>query len=202
MTLDFVRVETFKYPNQIRYFYPSALIEETSEHLTTFMGAGVPYWNGKLNQLFRSDGHSLSVVFFNRDYNVSIGWDADWNFKHMYINVALPGQWDGRVCSYVDLDLDLIWFVPQSKRVLSGELTPALIELDRDEYEERKVALSYPAEIQQRTEQGLLDATEAIESGVFPFQIDYWLNWRPGPEALALAKLPDKAALWHLEKGL
>jgi protein associated with RNAse G/E len=192
-----IKVETFKYPDIVRYFFPAIVVEEQPNYLLTYFPSGTPIWNGKTGVLMRAGDPALSVMFSDRDYNAFVSWDADGRFKYYYVNIAFPAEWDNEWCKYVDLDLDLLWLPHDSKRVLSGENEPGIIELDRDEYEERKVTMGYSPALQERIEAAALQARQDIEAGVFPFDGNM-PTWKPLAEYLALSELPDSAAMWHL----
>ncbi len=200
MSLKIARLETFKYPNVVRYFYPTVVVSDQPECLQLFHPAGAPLWNGNLGQTARAYAHSYSLLYPDQDYNISIWWNDKWSFNSYYINMALPMHWDGELCSYVDLDLDVLWLTDRSTRVLEGIRTPGVYELDRDEYEERKVKYNYPPEIMARSEASLQKVLGLIERRVFPFD-DSLLDWRPTPEMLELANLPDSATEWHLSNN-
>ena len=199
MTVKIARLESFKYPDAPRYFHPTAIAEDTPEHLMLFHPIGTPFWNGKLNTLMRSPSHAITLLFPDKDFNVAMSWDENWVFRSYYVNMALPMQWDGELCSYIDLDLDVLWTIEQSKRVLEGTETPTVHILDRDEYEERKVLYNYPTEIMERSEASLVEVLRLIEARLYPFDHSL-LSWRPTDEMLELRNLPDSATLWHLEQ--
>lgn len=197
MAVKLVKLESFKYPATVRYFQPVAVVSDTSLYLLLFQPAGGPTWHGANNHVFRGSMNNLAVLYPDRDYNVVLFWNADWTFSSYYVNMALPMQWDGELCRYVDLDLDVLYVTKNSRRLPGNYEKPGVYVLDRDEYEERKVLYNYPPEIMERSEAALLEVLRQVESRAFPFD-DSLLDWRPDPEMLSLSGLPDTAASWHL----
>ena len=197
MTFKLVKLETFKYPDAVRYFLPVGVVSESPQYLTLFHPAGAPTWNGTHQNIFRGHNHSLAVLTPGWHYNVVLFWNADWTFSCYYINIALPMQWDGELCSYVDLDLDVLLITKDCHRRESLYTEPGVYVLDRDEYEERKVLYNYPAEIMELAETALTEVLQQVEKRAYPFD-DSLVGWRPDPEMIKLAELPDSAAAWHL----
>jgi protein associated with RNAse G/E len=197
VSFKLVKLESFKYPDTPRYFQPGAVVSEMPDHLTIFHPAGAPSWGWSSKRVNRLTHHCLSVLFPDRDYNIVLFWNSDWTFSSYYVNVALPVKWDGEICSYVDLDLDVLYIIQASRRRPGDYSAPGVYVLDRDEYEERKVLLNYPPEIMERSEKALVEVLRQIEIGAFPFDHSL-LDWRPDPALLRLADLPDSAAAWHL----
>lgn len=193
-------METFKYPYELRYFLPQAVIRDEPDYLMLFHPAGSPVWSGKTQQIHRGNNNALDILYPDRDYNVVVFWRANWAFADYYVNIALPMEWDGEVCRYLDLDLDVLLVTEKSARVLEGVVEPGVYELDRDEYDERRVALNYPVALMERTERALQTVMAHIKERSFPFD-DSLLDWRPPAELAFLADLPDSAAMWHLEDG-
>lgn len=197
MALQLARIESFKYPDTVRYFQPAAIVSDTPGYLMLFTPVGAPIWNGNHHRVYRGDMSMLSILYPDRNYNVVLFWNADWTFSSYYVNIALPMQWDGELCSFVDLDLDVLLVTEDSRRIPGNYDKPDVYVLDRNEYEERKVLYNYPPEIMERSEAALLEVLRQIESRAFPFD-DSLLDWRPDPDMLSLGELPDDAATWHL----
>ena len=196
MPFKLVRLETFKYPAIERYFLPTALVSDTAEHLLLYHPAGGPTWQGSTARVFRSTMHSMAVLSPGKDYNTVLFWNPDWTFSSYYVNVALPVEWDGELCSYIDLDLDVLYVTENSRREPDDYAVPGVYELDRDEFDEHKVVNAYPQEIIDRAEAALVEVQQLIARKEFPFD-DSLLSWRPDPAMLSLAELPDSGATWH-----
>lgn len=194
-----VPVETYKYPNLPRYYFPAQVVTDIPDILTLFCPVGAPFWSGKDNQLHVHRHHTFSLLYPDRDYNVVLFWNADWGFRGYYVNVALPMQWDGQMCSYIDLDLDVQFLTEESVVARGGQMAAGVYVLDRDEYEERKIAYNYPVEIMERSEAALQEILRQIEIKAFPFD-DSLVGWRPDAELGDLTGLLDKYGKWHFPK--
>jgi uncharacterized protein len=82
----------------------------------------------------------------------------DQKLKNFYCNVNQPPQFDGRVLSYVDLDIDVL---------VAPDLTYEI--LDEDDFAHNSSFYPYPADIQANARRALAELIELIESGSFPF---------------------------------
>ena len=198
MPFKLIRVESFKYPDFPRYFQPCAQVTGLPEvYLAIFHPADAPVWSGTHDRVFRAHMHSMGILYPDRDYNIYLFWNRDWTFNSYYINVALPVEWaGGDFCSYIDLDLDLLYVTEESHRQPDDDAVPGVYELDRDEFEEHQVANNFPQEIIDRAEAGLRAARAHITRGEFPFDGSL-VYWQPDPDMLSLAELPDNGATWH-----
>jgi uncharacterized protein len=190
------KVESFKYPDEPRYFYPAHVIGEKDGWLVLFRPSGSSVWSGKVKRLIYADSFALELFHSGYDYNVIIFWDKNWNFKAYYINIALPAAWNDTVCSYVDLELDVLFLTEQSLDVIRGKRTPGTLVLDRDEFEERKELLNFPQAIIDRAEQAVLEVLQKINQRDYPFD-DSWLNWRPAPDQGRLEGWLDSTGNWR-----
>lgn len=183
MAFKLAKVESFKYPDTPRYFLPCAVVSDTPDYLTIFHPAGGPFWSGRDNLVRRMDSHSLNLLYPDRDYNVVLFWNTDWTFSAYYVNIALPVEWDGEFCRYIDLDLDVLYVTEASYRQPGNYDQPGVYILDRDEYEERKVLFNYPPEIMQRAEKALEEVQRQIAWALSPLTIrgstgiPLWITW-------------------------
>jgi predicted RNA-binding protein associated with RNAse of E/G family len=193
---DIIKIESFKYPYTPRYFYPSLLVEDTPEYLTLFTPIGSSIWSYLHKNTIPGQGNFLSVLFPERDYNVSIAFNPDWHIDHYYINVALPPERAENIVRYIDIDLDVRWLSEHSHDVINGELEAGVFVLDRDEFEEHKIMYNYPSEIIERAELALEQILRHIESRVFPFG-DTYMNWRPPFEVPELGSSLDWQGIWQ-----
>jgi len=102
--------------------------------------------------------HSTEYYWLDRWYNVFRFSDPDQNLKSFYCNVNLPPQFDGRVLSYIDLDIDVL---------VAPDLTYRI--LDIDDFEENAKRYPYPEEVQANARRALAELTALIASRSFPF---------------------------------
>ena len=78
--------------------------------------------------------------------------------KSFYCNVNQPPSFDGRVLSYVDLDIDVL---------VAPDLTYRI--LDEDDFEQNSRLYPYTAEVQLNARRALAELVDLIESKSFPF---------------------------------
>jgi protein associated with RNAse G/E len=161
------RLESFKYPRQPRYFYPVSVVQDERDQLMLYNPPGVPIYVGKHDRIVPASDHTLSILWPDRYYNVLLFWLPDWTFRGYYVNLALPSEWDGELCVYIDLELDVALFEDGIVRVL-----------DQDEYEESKIRYNYPDELIERVEHTTVQVVEMMERRTFPFDGSL-VSWRP-----------------------
>jgi protein associated with RNAse G/E len=101
---------------------------------------------------------SIEYYWLDRWYNVFRFLEPDGELRNYYCNVNLPPTYDGRVLSFVDLDMDILVAPDLSYRVL-----------DEDEFEANARDYGYPASIRARAHQALSELRFLIETRRFPF---------------------------------
>lgn len=101
---------------------------------------------------------STEFYWLDRWYNVFRFSDPDRNLKNYYCNVNQPPSFDGRVLSYIDLDIDVL---------VAPDLTYKVLDLE--DFEENARRFAYPEEVQANAHRALADLTGLIESRAFPF---------------------------------
>ena len=101
---------------------------------------------------------STEYYWLDRWYNVFRFSDPDRTLKNFYCNVNTPPQFDGRVLSYIDLDIDVL---------VAPDLTYKI--LDVDDFEENARRYGYPEKIQANARRALSQLTGLIEARSFPF---------------------------------
>lgn len=104
---------------------------------------------------------STEYYWLDRWYNVFRFSDPDQKLKSFYCNINSPPQFDGRVLSYVDLDIDVL---------VEPDLTYKI--LDEDDFEQNAKRYPYPAEVQDNARAALAELVGLIESRSFPFDIN------------------------------
>lgn len=103
--------------------------------------------------------HSVEYYWLDRWYNVFRFSAPDGKLKSFYCNVNAPPQFDGRVLSYIDLDIDVL---------VAPDLTYRILDLD--DFEENAKRFPYPEEIQANARRALTELTTLIEAKLFPFE--------------------------------
>ena len=101
---------------------------------------------------------SVEYYWLDRWYNVFRFSDGDGKFQNFYCNVTMPPSFDGRVLSYVDLDIDVLVSPDFSYRVL-----------DLEDFELNASRYGYSAEVQEQAHAALAELIRLIEKRSFPF---------------------------------
>ena len=101
---------------------------------------------------------STEYYWLDRWYNVFRFSDTENRLKSYYCNVNQPPHFDGRVLSYIDLDIDVL---------VAPDLTYKI--LDVDDFEENARLYNYPPDVQMNARAALDQLIEMIETGEFPF---------------------------------
>ncbi|HEU5131898.1 MAG TPA: DUF402 domain-containing protein [Pyrinomonadaceae bacterium] len=104
---------------------------------------------------------STEYYWLDRWYNVFRFSDPDQKLKNYYCNVNQPPSFDGRVLSYIDLDIDVL---------VAPDLTYKI--LDVEDFEENAGRYAYPEDVQANARRAVDELTTLIESRAFPFK-DY-----------------------------
>jgi protein associated with RNAse G/E len=101
---------------------------------------------------------STEYYWLDRWYNVFRFSDENRKLKNFYCNVNMPPYFDGRVLSYIDLDIDVLVKPDYSYQVL-----------DLEDFEENARRYSYPVEVQADARSALAELIRLIEARAFPF---------------------------------
>ena len=101
---------------------------------------------------------STEYYWLDRWYNVFRFSDPDRGLKNFYCNVNQPPSFDGRVLSYIDLDIDVF---------VAPDLTYKILDLD--DFEANARVYAYPEDVQANAHRALKELTELIEARAFPF---------------------------------
>jgi uncharacterized protein len=101
---------------------------------------------------------STEYYWLDRWYNVFRFSDSDQKLRNFYCNVNQPPSFDGRVLSYIDLDIDVL---------VAPDLTFQI--LDVEDFEENTKRYAYPEDVQANARQALKELTTLIEARKFPF---------------------------------
>lgn len=103
---------------------------------------------------------TLSVEYYwlDRWYNVFRFHEPAGRLRNYYCNVNVPPAFDGRVLSYIDLDIDIL---------VAPDLSYSI--LDEDEFRESAARFNYPSAIQENALKALDELVILIEGRQFPF---------------------------------
>ena len=101
---------------------------------------------------------STEYYWLDRWYNVFRFSNPDHSLRSFYCNLNLPPNFDGKVLSYTDLDIDVL-----VKPDFSFEV------LDEDDFETNAEKYDYPDYIRRNVDRALADLIKLIETKSFPF---------------------------------
>ncbi len=101
---------------------------------------------------------SREYYWLNRWYNIFRFENPDGNLRSFYCNVNVPPTFDGRVLSYIDLDIDILVAPDLSYQVV-----------DEDEFALNADKYNYPPRIREQAFQALAELKVLIENRRFPF---------------------------------
>ena len=101
---------------------------------------------------------STEYYWLDRWYNVFRFSDQNRKLQNFYCNINQPPSLDGRLLSYIDLDIDVLVAPDFTYRVL-----------DIDDFEENAKRYAYPDEVQANARQALAELISLIEARAFPF---------------------------------
>jgi protein associated with RNAse G/E len=102
---------------------------------------------------------SIEYYWLNRWYNIFRFLNPNGELRSFYCNVNIPPVFDGRVLSYVDLDIDILVAPDMSYQIV-----------DEDEFALNAARYDYPEHIRSRAYQALQELVDLIERRGFPFQ--------------------------------
>ncbi len=102
---------------------------------------------------------SLEYYWLDRWYNVFRFTLPCGELRSYYCNVNVPPTFDGRVLSYIDLDIDIL---------VQPNLTYQI--LDMDEFEKNSTLYNYSTEVRQNSRQAVDELVRLIEMKQFPFK--------------------------------
>jgi protein associated with RNAse G/E len=101
---------------------------------------------------------SIEYYWLDRWYNVFRFMEPGGQLRNYYCNVNIPPDYNGRMLSFVDLDMDILVAPDLSYQIL-----------DEDEFEFNARRYDYPATVRSRAHQALAELRELIETRQFPF---------------------------------
>jgi uncharacterized protein len=101
---------------------------------------------------------STEYYWTDRWYSVFRFREPDGALRNYYCNVNRPAQFDGRLLTFVDLDIDVLVAPDFNYRVL-----------DEDEFELHAARYEYSPEVRARVPRALSELCDLIERREFPF---------------------------------
>jgi len=101
---------------------------------------------------------SVEYYWLDRWYNVFRFSEPSGELRNHYCNVNVPPNFDGRILSYVDLDIDILVSPDFSYQVL-----------DLEEFEQNALHYGYSDEVRLSAEHAVQELLALIASRQFPF---------------------------------
>lgn len=101
---------------------------------------------------------SIEYYWLDRWYNIFRFAEPTGELRNYYCNVNFPPTFDGRVLSYIDLDLDILLEADFSYRIV-----------DLEDFELNAERYGYSTEIQTGARRALKELLKLIETRSFPF---------------------------------
>ncbi len=177
MTLPYppCRLQVLKYPRRAHQILESYVVRDEPTGLVLYTPAGAAIRTSARQAIVLASFQTLHFFWPGRHYNAEIFWRPPWQWRGDYLNVALPYEWDGAVCTYVDLELDISHFESEDIRIR-----------DRDEYEVMRTEHGLPANLAAEVERATAEGLELLAEQRYPFDGSF-CSWRPGA-ALPLDK--------------
>ncbi len=102
--------------------------------------------------------HSLEYYWLDRWYNVFRFSQPGGELRNFYCNINVPPTFDGKILSYVDLDLDILVAPDCSYQIL-----------DADDFERNAKLYGYDDEVCGNAQRALKELVAMIERCAFPF---------------------------------
>jgi protein associated with RNAse G/E len=150
-------VQVHKYDGAEHRRWPAVLVEQRGSLLVLDAVFDEEIEHDLLGTIARG---TISTEYYWLDcwYNVFRFGARDGKFQNFYCNVSMPPAFDGRVLSYVDLDIDVLVKPDFSFQVL-----------DREDFADNALRYGYPVEVQEKAHGALAELIGLIESRSFPF---------------------------------
>src|SRR5215475_7511544 len=105
-----------------------------------------------------SGTRSIEYYWLGRWYNVFRMAHATGELRNYYCNINAPPAFDGKVLSYVDLDMDILVEPDLSYRIV-----------DLEDFERNASRFGYPQAVQTSARKALDELIELIKRREFPF---------------------------------
>lgn len=152
-----IEVQTFKLNGQPHRTWRAELIRQ-EESLLILDGAFEVDVQHDLLGTITAGTHSLEYYWLDRWYNVFRFSQPHGELRNYYCNVNLPPTFDGKILSYVDLDLDILVAPDFSYQIL-----------DAEDFERNVKLYGYDDELRANAQVALDELVAMIEKRAFPF---------------------------------
>jgi protein associated with RNAse G/E len=147
-----VHIRFAKYDGSLHWHFDMRRLGEDDHGTWLWAPAGTPFRRGEEPAQL---SERLCVKLITREQ----WWTAIWTQTgRIYVDVATPARWEGDTVHMVDLDLDVV-------RSADGSVA---VE-DEDEFDEHRVAMSYPPRVVDGARATTAQLAVAVEAGREPF---------------------------------
>lgn len=155
-------IKALKYGNISHYEWDTKLIEHNTKYLLVRSEVNRKLIHHTKGKIFTFDKPAIEFFPFEEWFTVSVE-KTDSNQLKYYCNIAMPSVFTNGVCSFIDLDLDII-------KNPEGDWTL----IDEDEFVVNSKRYNYPKELINRAEEEAKKLKERIYNSKFPF--DGWIE--------------------------
>lgn len=146
-----------KYDGTTRYEWPGDLIHAVGDDWLVVLHDSARHRKDPPSP-FETAGFGIHSIGLRSPLTVLHWFDELGRLVDAKCDAALPAELNGRTIDFVDLDLDVI-VLPGGHHYIR----------DRDVFEERARALSYPPDVRRAAWCGILRALRAVRRSRFPF---------------------------------
>jgi len=154
-----IEVQTFKFDGQPHRTWHADLVRH-EDSLLVLDGIFNVDIEHELIGTIASGTHSLEYYWLDRWYNVFRFSHANGELRNYYCNINVPPTFNGRVLSYIDLDLDILVQPDFSYQIL-----------DAEDFETNAKLYAYTEELRANARRALEELVGMIEQRAFPFAV-------------------------------
>ncbi len=152
-------MKAYKYDGALHYEQPLELFEVNKKYIALKGHIGRELTHYTRDTVYTFDKETIEYFFFDKWYTAAFVFNDESICDYVYCNICLPSTLANQVVSFIDLDIDVIYYKGEVKVV------------DIDEFEEHLITYKYPkktiAKVKEVTEEVIL----AIKSKKFPFNL-------------------------------
>ena len=152
-----VTVHARKFDGRLHREWPARLVSQTSSLVIV---EGVFEEEIRHAQLGLIAPGTLSREYYwtDRCYSVFRFREPTGELRNYYCNINLPAEFDGRVLTFIDLDIDVLVAPDYSIRIL-----------DEDEFAAHAARYAYPADVRDAVPRALAELLSLIRRRDYPF---------------------------------
>lgn len=152
-----VRVDSLKYDGRLHRSWNARLVRRAGA-LIVVKGVFETEVRHVLLGTIAAGTRSAEYYWTDRWYSVFRFREPAGQLRNYYCNINRPAEFDGRVLSFVDLDIDVL---------VAPDFTYAV--LDEDEFAENAARFNYTDEVHRRVAEAREELINLIEARAFPF---------------------------------